>query len=678
MNEKKLPLKDRHIREILYLLSLSQPISTSKMGTDIGINFRTLKSDLNIVSRYLASRGIKLIKKRRVGVFTKYNPNVDIEDIRKELYSTRDEIEWGRERRFKQIFVDCVTNQKIPTIEDWCFKMGVSRPTVLRDLKRVKNYLLTASISLKGKPGVGYRLEGDEKDLRSAIVKFLLTINKDKIGKLMEIVYGDTGYRGVDPYTRLLLQGLKFPPVKSFLDALQEGTRTFIVDDDYLNLALEVAISILRVKMGHSVTIEPHNLIEIMKDPAYHIAYENKHKIENAYTVRLSPEEVAYITSCFVSSEKQDTTLVSAEEKQSQPDEKYIGYATKVVEIANDVFGVPLLGGDEFIQTLASHLKAAMTKIKYGMKIENPLVEEIKEQYPLAFHIAEKATSILSRKIHANIPPEEAGCIAIHIVVALERSRHQEKKIAVICAMGMGTSRLLFWRLVNEIPNISIVQVGSYRDAIEGRISKHVDLIVSTVPLPGVDTPYVVVSPFLTEYEVDRIKEALGLRSYRKDKWYTKGTKDVIEEDLLFIGLNAKDPKEIIQSIGDILIKKGYVKPGFVEAVIDRERKFPTGLDIPIPVSIPHTEATFSLQRCFAIATLESPVRFKSMGDHNKSLPVRIVFIPVLTVNPEDSIVFQELLKTLVNSKIACKLLKCKSPSEAKTLLVKASAGKIT
>ncbi len=82
-------------------------------------------------------------------------------------------------------------------------------------------------------------------------------------------------------------------------------------------------------------------------------------------------------------------------------------------------------------------------------------------------------------------------------VEKLKHEGHKRKKVAVVCAMAMGTSSLLFWRLLNEMPDIDVVQVGSYKDAVEGKIDPYIDLIVSTIPLPQLKISYIVVSPFL-------------------------------------------------------------------------------------------------------------------------------------------------------------------------------------
>jgi len=237
--------------------------------------------------------------------------------------------------------------------------------------------------------------------------------------------------------------------------------------------------------------------------------------------------------------------------------------------------------------------------------------------------------------------------------------------------MAMATSSLLFWRLLNEMSDIDVVQVGSYKDIIEGKIDLDIDLIISTIPLPQLKIPHVVISPFLSTKEKEVIRKILGIAKHRLEYPSVLDIENALEEKLIFANIQLKNSKEVIKLLGEALIKNKYVKNDFVKAVTEREKKFPTGLDTPIPIALPHTDVSFTLKKGFAIATLKHSVTFKSMGGSDKILPIRIVLIPVLTQKSEDNITFYELLKRCRDSKIAHELLKCNSSEEIKEILTK-------
>ena len=668
-------LKSRHIKEILYLLDLQFYASTAKISEEIGVKKRTLKEDLNIIYNFFLSKGLNLIRKPNRGVYLKCNSQATKDNIKNELFLLHKSINLDREDRFKKIFIDCIIKDKIPTIEDWCFEINSSRPTVMSDLKRVKAYFKENELLLEGKPGIGYKLKGNEESIRNAMVDFILQANKNKTNKFIEAIFKNSKIKEVDAYSLLLIKNIQFPEIKTFLDNIQKDTNTVLVDKDYVVFALKVAVSILRTKDKHFVNIEPKKLFNIMQTPTYGVVYKNSHIIEDSYHIKLSLEEIAYITLSFLSSKVQEFySLYQKGISYKSSDEKYSEYAKIVVQIANDIFKFSIPDEAEFIRMLALHLKSMLAKIKYTVKIENPLLEDIKEQYPLPFSIAERVTMMLGRKMRIDIPKEEAGYIAMYLAMAAEKTRHQKrkrKKVAVICAMAMATSSLLFWRLLNEMPDIDVVQVGSYKEIVEGKIDLDIDLIISTIPLPQLKIPHVVISPFLSTKEKEVIRKILGIAKHKLEDPSVLDIENALEEKLIFANIELKNSKEVIKLLGGALIKNKYVKNDFVKAATEREKKFPTGLDTPIPIALPHTDANFTLKKGFAIATLKHSVAFKSMGGSDKILPIRIVLIPVLTQKSEDNITFYELLKRCRNSKIAHELLKCNSSEEIKEILTK-------
>ena len=102
----------------------------------------------------------------------------------------------------------------------------------------------------------------------------------------------------------------------------------------------------------------------------------------------------------------------------------------------------------------------------------------------------------------------------------------------------------------------------------------------------------------------------------------------IISEDLVLVNETVQSSEEIIRKLGKLLLEEKYVKDSFVEAVLDREKIFPTGLQTTtIGFAIPHTDAEHVLKSTVAIATLKSPVTFMAMGSPEDEISVSIVMM---------------------------------------------------
>jgi len=118
----------------------------------------------------------------------------------------------------------------------------------------------------------------------------------------------------------------------------------------------------------------------------------------------------------------------------------------------------------------------------------------------------------------------------------------------------------------------------------------------------------------------------------------------IIHEDLVLTDLDCSSSEEVIRVLGDRLYQAGHVNRDFSDAVIAREREFPTGLPCDIPVAIPHCDSSYCKHSAIALGILKNPVAFGEMGHSNKQLLLDTVFLLALN-DPDKQVIW---LKRLV------------------------------
>ncbi|MGB9779570.1 PTS sugar transporter subunit IIA [Caldanaerobacter sp.] len=109
--------------------------------------------------------------------------------------------------------------------------------------------------------------------------------------------------------------------------------------------------------------------------------------------------------------------------------------------------------------------------------------------------------------------------------------------------------------------------------------------------------------------------------------------------------------EEILSYIADVLLKKGFVKEGYKESLLEREDKFPTGLYVneTFKVAIPHTEISFANRNVLVIVKPLNPVYFKRMDDPTTEIEVDIIFVLVIK-EPDNYLKFlSKLTENLAN-----------------------------
>ncbi len=133
---------------------------------------------------------------------------------------------------------------------------------------------------------------------------------------------------------------------------------------------------------------------------------------------------------------------------------------------------------------------------------------------------------------------------------------------------------------------------------------------------------------------------------------------DLLDEDLIFTDLEAADSESLLRTLSDKLLIRGYVKPGYADAVIRRERIYPTGLPSDImKVAVPHSmERDYVLEPRVLVATLKKPVAFKEMGDGVRDVMVDIVFLLAVCGSNDQLTILQKIVGIFSDTAIMTEL----------------------
>lgn len=101
-----------------------------------------------------------------------------------------------------------------------------------------------------------------------------------------------------------------------------------------------------------------------------------------------------------------------------------------------------------------------------------------------------------------------------------------------------------------------------------------------------------------------------------------------ILDNVLVLKVNKKNRQDVLKVLSDAAIEAGYAKPGYHQAILEREEKYPTGLHIPqIGVAIPHADAEWAIQPSVTIGILEEPVAFRPMDGAGGDVQAGLVFM---------------------------------------------------
>ena len=93
---------------------------------------------------------------------------------------------------------------------------------------------------------------------------------------------------------------------------------------------------------------------------------------------------------------------------------EYLELSSEIINMAKLEFAKKFK--DNVFITLSDHLYVAIKRCREGMTISNPLLWDIKNFYEIEYDIGLRALELIKNKFHIQLPNDEAGFIALHIV----------------------------------------------------------------------------------------------------------------------------------------------------------------------------------------------------------------------------------------------------------------------
>lgn len=160
-----------------------------------------------------------------------------------------------------------------------------------------------------------------------------------------------------------------------------------------------------------------------------------------------------------------------------------------------------------------------------------------------------------------------------------------------------------------------------------------------------------------------------------------EGLTSLFSEDLVFIE-DATTQEEVFKKIGEHLFNKGIVNEGFTEAIMEREKNYPTGLDLS-PVSdeipgaaIPHTETEYCNGKHVVFVKLNNQIEFRNMIAPDKEVAVKYLFIIINNDVDNQTNVLSGLMTFMTNVERMKKLETLKTEKEIYEFLYQTTSEK--
>ena len=524
------------------------------------------------------------------------------------------------EERTNHLLLILLFSKKYLSVDDLCNKIFVGRTTLLSYIRQLKVMLKSYNLSIKTKTNIGYKIIGEEVNIRQCISEQLVEKNFDNYISQFSI-----NERKL--FSEIDLEEISKQVLFHFPAELYK-----ISDYNRKNFVIHLAISIIRAQQEQLITTMPSSIT--LFDSTVHKAMSNLiHWVEENYSICYSDQDKRWLYSHLI------TELRHQANSEAQK-QKLLSLIDQLLFQMNQSFGENLIEDTILKNDLYIHFSSYLPLQSLLKLRKNPLLQAIKKNYSYAFELTFLTISNMSVFDEYDFSEDDIAYIALHIAAAIERKEintSSRKKVIIICGQGVSTSRLveaiIKKRFSTEIHIIDIVSFAKFKSLN----LNHVDFLIATIPIAQINLPVVQVDFLNMNKSLEQIENFLKESPQPQ-------ILETLFDSTNFISQTSQISRDsIINKICVSLKNSIDIADSFITNVLKRESVSPT--NITTFIAMPHAIDKNINETKIFVCISEKPIEWQ------KNQSVQIIFLLAIAENDKDKLqIFFEFLSDLVDN----------------------------
>lgn len=604
---------ENRLARILTIVEQSHSATTDSIATKLGVSTKTVRNDIKELNDSL--KGYGLIDNKNGNYVLYVIDQIKFKKVYTDIFK-QDYVFNSPKKRTAYILHKLMDSDVPYLTDDLAEEMNIGRTTLIGDLKRLRQELEDYNLSIVGKTNTGLLLKGNEIDIRLFILE-----------NMYEFIYGDYA---LDEDISDLIRKIS---EESYL-----ATNTI----DYFIKSFTVTLG--RLLNGYTIKDLSKKYEDLTNTSAFIFINKVADEVEKKIHTKIPKNERIFMALPIVGMR---TPMNVDGVKDISVSDEAIELVEDIVSLIKKEMNITITAGDLFDE-FVYHVSFMLNRLKFGIKLKNPVIDDIKEKYSVAYKMAELAKDLIQDKFDEELSKDEIGFLAVYFGVFISESNFEERRnysIAIICGTGRVTARLVESQLKKIVHSQTKIDVFSGGQVNIELLNKY-DLVCSTVKVNcETTTPIIYLREIFDEVELRKKIERVTYTE-KLEIPLLQGMDSlvlsILDEDKFFVLDNEFTYIENINKMIDNLYKNGYVDKDFKERINTREANSTMVFDKYI--AFPHVVNYKSDKVVLALGVSEESI---VVGDN------RVVKLVFLLGIPEEVGVDETILIKLYNEIIS-------------------------
>ncbi|HHG8773527.1 TPA: transcription antiterminator [Raoultella planticola] len=618
----------------LFTLLQNETLPQDELAQRLSVSTRTVRADITALNALLVHYGAQFILTRGSGYQLKVDDPARFQTLEENTPKPQ-LIPRTAQDRINFLLVRFLISPFSIKLEDLADEWFVSRATLQSDMAEVRERFQRYQLTLETRPRHGMKLFGSEVSIRAC---------------LTDLLWQQAQKGGLNPLGEE--EGLDAAMQEQLGRVLQEIlTRHHVrlTDEGERFIRLYAAVVVRRVSQGYPLAeFSAEDVAQNVSDAARDLTGALQQLAGKA----LSPAEEAWLCVHLAARQVQDVDpgTISADDGEA-----LVNY---ILSYINSQYNYNLLDDAQLHADLLTHIKTMITRVRYQIMIPNPLLDNIKQHYPMSWDMTLAAVTSWGKYTPYTISENEIGFLVLHIGVGLERHYNvgyqRQPRVLLVCDTSNAMVRMIEAILQRKYPQLEIAATLSQRE-YEQREAIAEDFVISTVRIGEKDKPVVTIAPFPTDYQLEQIGKLVLVdrtRPWVLNKYFDAAHFRVIDTPV--------DRQTLFAELCEQLQQEGFVDAGFHDSVVEREAIVSTMLGDGI--ALPH--ALGLLAQKTVVYTVIAPNGI-AWGDET----AYIIFLLAISKSEyEEAMAIYDIFVTFLRERAMARLAATRSFDEFKAL----------
>lgn len=556
--------------------------TAAALGRELKISEKTVRNLMKEINAVIRDNGAEIESKQKYGYHLIVKEETLWVDFLSRARKAQDQVPSNADERMYYLLNYLLSHKDFIKLAELGDKIYISPQTLSSDIKRVEEALSPYHIKIERKPYYGIRAEGEEFDMRCCLIRHF---SSD----------GDM-FRRNFPVKEEELSRV-FQILMSILPAHQIR----LTEVSLQNLAIYIYLSYMRMQQGFWIRQLPQNGADIISSKEYAASEAVWAALLAGKAMEITGAENGY-TAVYIAGKR---NVGSSYKTNFIITEKTDYLTMEMLDSIYKSYQIELRDNLNLRMMLNQHLLPLDIRIRYGIPAENPILQDIKRDYFMAYTMADQAAVVLREHYKREIPETEIGWLALIFQMAIENKASDAKmNVLIVCASGKASSYLLLNKFRREFGRyIGQIEVCTTYE-LEQRKLDGVDYIFSTVPIPvSVNVPILEIHDFIMHYELKNIKKVF-------QKQNMKFLQEFYQERFFFTDIGGNTREEVLGNLCRRLGQVTDLPDEFCASVLKREKLGAT--DYGNLVAIPHPYEVLTKENVIGVAVLDKSIKWST------------------------------------------------------------------